>query len=140
MRGLANQSEARILLLAPPDSFSAAYIRSALRFAGVPFLSPEGPPVEALIGLEPGEWTTISACLAIDLADTVCSALVREASRVPLLFVGPLPSTWLCDVTTWLRPPFASFQVLDRLQSMMDGFAPVVTAMTAAPPAYPLRR
>jgi hypothetical protein len=140
MRGLADQSESRILLLAPPDSFSAVYIRYALTSAGALCLSPAGAALEALTGLQAEEWATISACLAIDLADTDCSALVREASRVPLLFVGPLPSSWHYDPGMWLRPPFASFQVLDRLQSMMDGFTPVMTRPATARPASPVRQ
>lgn len=138
MRGLADQTEARILLLAAPDSFSAAYIRFALRSAGVPFLSPDGPPLEVLAALEAREWATISACLAIDLADTICSAMLHQASRVPLLFVGPVPAAALYDSGLWLKPPFASFQILDRLQSMMDAFNPAMPEMASAAPARPV--
>jgi len=114
----------KILLLAPHDSFSAHYIGHALDIAGIPTLRPTGSPLEELATLAMQGWASISACLVVDLGESICAEVARQASSVPFLFVGSDAAPWLPNPDMWLRPPFASFQVLDRLQWMFQTFMP----------------
>ena len=80
----------------------------------------------------PPNWAAISACVAIDLSQSICAEVARQALSVPFLCVGFDAGLW-ANPDMWLRPPFASFQVLDRLEWMFQAFVPHVVADDSAP-------
>jgi len=111
--------QGNVLLLAEPDSFSAAYIRRSLEMFGVPVLAPEGPPESALASLDPAEWLSISACIAVDMGRTLLDALSPQQREIPFVFVGQQPGDWFAGTYSWLCPPFAAFQVVELLGEMV---------------------
>jgi hypothetical protein len=111
--------QGHILLLAEPDNFSAAYIRRSLEAFGVPVLAPEGPPAEALAGIDPAEWLHISACIAVDLGQAMFDAMSAQQRQIPFVFVGQDPGDWFAGPYSWLCPPFAGFQVIELLADMI---------------------
>jgi hypothetical protein len=111
--------QGNVLLLAEPDSFSAAYIRRSLEMFGVPVLAPEGPPESALASLDPAEWLSISACIAVDMGRTLLDALSPQQREIPFVFVGQQPGDWFAGPYSWLCPPFAAFQVVELLGEMV---------------------
>ena len=112
--------EGKILLLAGPESFNAAYIRRTLDFFGVPVLAPPGPASEAFASLDAADWLSITACVAVDLGQAVFADLQHQRSDVPFLFVGYTPGTWFPGPYAWLCPPFASYQVVEALGEMVN--------------------
>lgn len=111
--------QGNVLLLAEPDSFSASYIRRSLEMFGVPVLVPEGPPESALASLDPAEWLSISACIAVDMGKTFLDALAPQQREIPFVFVGQQPGDWFAGPYNWLCPPFAAFQVVELLGEMV---------------------
>ncbi len=110
---------ATILLLAQPDSFSAAYVRRSLEMTGVTVLAPDGPPERALAAIDPAEWASISACIAIDLGKALLDSLPPEQRDIPFVFIGQDPGEWFAGPYSWLCPPFAAFQVVELLSDMI---------------------
>ena len=108
-----------ILLLAEPDSFSAAYIRRSLEMAGVRVVALEGPPATALAGLDPAEWLNFSACIAVDIGKAMLDTLSAQQRDIPFVFVGADPGEWFAGPYIWLCPPFAAFQVIELLGDMV---------------------
>ena len=134
MVATGNPFQGKILLLSPPGSFNAAYIRRSLEFFGIPVLAPAGPATEAYANLDPAEWLTISACVAVDLGKALFADLTQQR-QVPFLFVGNDPGSWFPGAYSWLCPPFASFQVVDALTDMIAATgAAMNAALNAAAP------
>jgi hypothetical protein len=136
----ANLREGRVLLLSPPNSFSAAYIKRSLQFCGVPVFTPPGDPIEAFAALDAEEWKTVTACVAVDLGRAMFADVSQQQPGVPFLFVGYEPGYWFPGPYSWLAPPFASHQVVDALTAMMTTIGSTMTAMmdlTAIPPEKP---
>ena len=111
--------QGNILLLAEPDSFSASYIRRSLEMAGVPVIVPQGSPESALEALDPGEWLSISACIAVDMGRALFDSLSARQREIPFVFVGADPGDWFAGPYSWLCPPFAAFQVIELLGDMV---------------------
>ena len=111
--------QGNILLLAEPDSFSAAYIRRSLEMAGVNVVALDGSPEMALAGLDPAEWLNFSACIAVDIGKAMLDALSAERRDIPFVFVGADPGDWFAGPYSWLCPPFAAFQVIELLGDMV---------------------
>jgi len=112
-------TQGQILLLAEPQSFSAAYIRRSLELYGIKVIAPEVRPEQALAGLDPAEWMSVSACIAVDLGQSLFEMLSAQRREIPFIFVGQDPSAWFSGPYSWLCPPFAAFQVVERLGEMM---------------------
>jgi len=111
--------QGNILLLAEPDSFSGAYIKRSLEMFGVPVIVPEGPPEAALASLDPAEWLSVSACIAVDLGRAWLDNLSAQQREIPFVFVGADPVDWFAGPYSWLCPPFAAFQVVELLGDMV---------------------
>jgi hypothetical protein len=111
--------QGNVLLLAQPDSFSGSYIRRSLEMFGVPVLAPQGPPESALAGLDPAEWLSISACIAVDMGRAMFDSLSAQQREIPFVFVGQDPGDWFAGPYSWLCPPFAAFQVVEALGEMV---------------------
>lgn len=112
-----------ILLLAEPHSFSAAYIRRSLDAFGVPVIVPSGPPGETLASLDPAEWISVSACIAVDLSQALFETLAAQRRDIPFVFVGQDPGGWFSGPYSWLCPPFAAYQVVEALGEMVAASA-----------------
>jgi hypothetical protein len=112
-------SQGNILLLSQPESFSAAYIRRSLEMCGIPVIVPEGTPEQALASLDPAEWLNFSACIAVDLGQTLFGMLAAERREIPFVFIGDDPGQWFGGLYSWLAPPFAAFQVMEVLGEMI---------------------
>ena len=110
----------KILLLAGPNSFNAAYLRHSLHFFSVPVIAPGGTVQEALTSLTPEDWASISACLAVDVSPGQIADTVGKVHDIPCLFVGYDPGAWYLGPYAWLSPPFASYQVIDTITKMME--------------------
>ncbi|WP_420139364.1 hypothetical protein [Sphingomonas sp.] len=140
MDGPAGLRAGRVLLLAPPGSFSAAYIKRSLQFYGVPVFTPTGDPIAAFAELDAEEWKTITACVVVDLGRALFADVTPQQPNVPFLFVGLEPGYWFPGPYSWLAPPFASHQVVDALTTMMATIGSTVNAMmdlAVQPPAKP---
>jgi hypothetical protein len=111
--------QGNILLLAEPDSFSAAYIRRSLEMAGVNVVALDGSPEMALAGLDPAEWLNFSACIAVDIGQAMLDTLSAQRRDIPFVFVGADPGDWFAGPYSWLCPPFAAFQVIELLGDMV---------------------
>lgn len=111
--------QGNILLLAEPDSFSAAYIRRSLEMAGVNVVALDGSPEMALAGLDPAEWLNFSACIAVDIGKAMLDTLSAQRRDIPFVFVGADPGDWFAGPYSWLCPPFAAFQVIELLGDMV---------------------
>ena len=111
--------QGNVLLLAEPDSFSGSYIRRSLEMFGVPVLAPQGPPESALASLDPAEWLSISACIAVDMGRAMFDSLSAQQREIPFVFVGQHPGDWFAGSYSWLCPPFAAFQVVEILGEMV---------------------
>jgi hypothetical protein len=111
--------QGHILLLAEPESFSAAYIRRSLEMVGVPVIMPDGPPEAALASIDPAEWLHISACIAVDMGRALFDTLSAQQREIPFVFVGADPGDWFAGPYSWLCPPFAAFQVIELLGDMV---------------------
>lgn len=111
--------QGNILLLAEPDSFSAAYIRRSLEMAGVNVVALDGSPEMALAGLDPAEWLNFSACIAVDIGRAMLDTLSAQRRDIPFVFVGADPGDWFAGPYSWLCPPFAAFQVIELLGDMV---------------------
>jgi len=111
--------QGNVLLLAEPDSFSASYIRRSLEMFGVPVLVPEGPPENAIASLDPAEWLSVSACIAIDMSKAIYDGLSAQQRQIPFVFIGQDPGEWFAGPYSWLCPPFAAFQVVELLGDMV---------------------
>lgn len=136
----ADLRSGRVLLLSPPASFSAAYIRRSLQFCGIPVFTPEGDPVEAFAKLDDEAWKSISACVIVDLGRAPFADAEPQRAGVPFLFVGYEPEYWFPGPYSWLAPPFASHQVVDTLTAMMTSIGSTMNAMmdlTVPPAAKP---
>jgi hypothetical protein len=133
MNAPVNLREGKVLLLAGPESFNAAYIRRSFEFFGVPVLAPPGPAAEAFATLSAADWTSITACVAVDLGQAQFADLSHQRRDVPFLFVGYDPSTWFPGPYAWLCPPFASYQVVEALGQMV-GAATVAMYSPFNPP------
>jgi hypothetical protein len=114
-----NLRQGNVLLLAEPDSFSASYIRRSLELFGVPVLAPQGAPEAALAALDPAEWMSVSACIAVDLGKAMFDALSPQQREIPFVFIGQDPGDWFAGPYSWLCPPFAAFQVVEMLGEMV---------------------
>jgi hypothetical protein len=112
-------SQGHVLLLAEPQSFSAAYIRRSLELFGVKVIAPDVRPEQALASLDPAEWMSVSACIAVDLGQALFEMLSTQRREIPFIFVGQDPGAWFSGPYSWLCPPFAAFQVVERLGEMM---------------------
>ena len=108
-----------ILILSQPDSFSAAYIRRSLDAFGVPVIARSAAPEDALTGMDPAEWLTVSACIAVDLGQSLFETLAAQQRDIPFVFVGQDPGASFGGPYSWLSPPFAAFQVIEALGEMM---------------------
>ena len=111
--------QGNILLLAEPDSFSAAYIRRSLEMAGVNVVALDGSPEMALAGLDPAEWLNFSACIAVDIGQAMLDTLSAQRRDIPFVFIGADPGDWFAGPYSWLCPPFAAFQVIELLGDMV---------------------
>lgn len=111
--------QGNVLLLAEPDSFSAAYIRRSLELAGIVVVALDGPPETALAGIDPAEWLNFSACIAVDLGQAMLDALSAQKREIPFVFIGADPGEWFNGPYSWLCPPFAAFQVIELLGDMV---------------------
>lgn len=111
--------QGNVLLLAEPDSFSASYIRRSLEMFGVPVLAPKGPPEIALASLDPAEWLSVSACIAVDMGQAILDSLSAQQREIPFVFIGQNPGDWFAGPYSWLCPPFAAFQVVELLGDMI---------------------
>jgi len=111
--------QGNILLLAEPDSFSAAYIRRSLEMAGVNVVALDGSPEMGLAGLDPAEWLNFSACIAVDIGQAMLDTLSAQRRDIPFVFVGADPGDWFAGPYSWLCPPFAAFQVIELLGDMV---------------------
>ena len=111
--------QGNILLLADPESFSAAYIRRSLEMAGVSVVALDGPPETALAGIDPAEWLNFSACIAVDIGKAMLDTLSAQQRDIPFVFVGADPGDWFAGPYSWLCPPFAAFQVIELLGDMV---------------------
>ena len=120
--------QGNVLLLAEPDSFSAAYIRRSLEMFGVPVLAPEGPPDTAVASLDPAEWLSVSACIAIDLSKSIYDSLSAQQREIPFVFIGQDPGEWFAGPYSWLCPPFAAFQVVELLGDMVAAASRTIQA------------
>ena len=120
--------QGNVLLLAEPDSFSAAYIRRSLEMFGVPVLAPEGPPESAVASLDPAEWLSVSACIAIDLSKSIYDNLSAQQREIPFVFIGQDPGKWFAGPYSWLCPPFAAFQVVELLGDMVAAASRTIQA------------
>jgi hypothetical protein len=112
-------TQGQILLLAEPQSFSAAYIRRSLELYGIKVIAPDVRPEQALASLDPAEWMSVSACIAVDLGQALFEMLSAQRREIPFIFVGQDPGAWFGGPYSWLCPPFAAFQVVERLGEMM---------------------
>jgi len=112
-------TERHVLLLAEPQSFSAAYIRRSLELYGIKVIAPDLRPEQALASLDPAEWMSVSACIAVDLGQALFEMLSAQRREIPFVFVGQDPSAWFSGPYSWLCPPFAAFEVVERLGEMM---------------------
>ena len=121
-----------VLLLAEPHSFSASYIRRSLDAFGVPVIAPSGPPSEALASLEPAEWLAVSACIAVDLGQSLFETLAAQHQQIPFVFVGQDPGSWFSGSYSWLSPPFAAFQVIEALGELVAASAAMQAAFGLA--------
>ncbi|WP_116091399.1 hypothetical protein [Sphingomonas crusticola] len=132
----------RVLLLSPPDSFNAAYIRRSLQLCGVPVLTPPGPPTEAFANLSPDDWASITACVVVDLGRAMFADVSPKQRDVPFLFVGYEQGSWFPGPYSWLCPPFASYQVVDALTAMVKAAGSTMEAMMdlATLPIAPLAK
>jgi hypothetical protein len=117
--GTARLRAGQVLLLADAGSFAGAYLRHALNLSAITVLAPRGPVCEAYAALTDEEWGPVVGGIAAEIPCTLCSEIKRSARALPWLFVG-------CDVDgsapgpfAWMRSPFASYQVIDRLAAMM---------------------
>jgi hypothetical protein len=120
MNAPVNLREGKVLLLAGPESFNAAYIRRTLDFFGVPVLAPPGPASQAFASLDAADWLSVTACVAVDLGQALFADLSQQRRDVPFLFVGYDPGTWFPGPYAWLCPPFASYQVVEALGEMVS--------------------
>ena len=136
----ANLFEGRVLLLSPPGSFSAAYIRRSLQFCGVAVLTPPGDPMEAFSTLHPEEWETVSAVVVVDLGRALFADVSPQQPGVPFLFVGYEPGYWFPGPYSWLAPPFASHQVFDTLTEMMSASMKAMLDLATVTPEQPIAK
>jgi len=111
--------QGNILLLAEPESFSAAYIRRSLEMVGVSVVALDGPPETALASVDPAEWLNFSACIAVDIGKAMLDSLSAQQREIPFVFVGQDPGDWFAGPYSWLCPPFAAFQVIELLGDMV---------------------
>jgi hypothetical protein len=133
----ASLRQGKILLLAGPLSFNAAYIRRTLDFFGVPVLAPPGTAEEAFATLAPADWKSVTACVAVDLSHALFTDLSDRHKEVPFLFVGYDPVAWFAAPYSWLCPPFASYQVIETLSDMVTAAAAATIRSTFDPPPAP---
>jgi len=120
--------QGKVLLLAEPESFSAAYIRRSLEMFGVPVIAPDGPPDEALAGFDPAQWISVSACVAVDLGQAMLEALSLQQREIPFVVIGQNPGQWFSGPYQWLSPPFAAFQVVELLGQMVANASAAISA------------
>ena len=111
--------QGNILLLAEPESFSAAYIRRSLEMAGVSVVTLDGPLETALASIDPAEWLNFSACIAVDIGKAMLDSLSAQQREIPFVFIGQDPGDWFAGPYSWLCPPFAAFQVIEMLGDMV---------------------
>ena len=137
MNAPASLRQGKILLLAGPLSFNAAYIRRTLDFFGVPVLAPAGTAEDAFASLSPADWKSVTACVAVDLTHAMFTDLSEQHKEVPFLFVGYDPIAWLTAPYSWLSPPFASYQVIETLSEMVTAAAAETMRSTFDPPPTP---
>jgi hypothetical protein len=136
-----NLTQGNILLLAEPESFSAAYIRRSLEMLGIPVIAPAEPPAQALASLDPAEWMSISACIAVDLGQAMFEMLSVQARDIPCVAIGQDPGQWLAGPYSWLAPPFAAFQVVEMLSGMVSSATAAISAsLDLAASAVPARQ
>lgn len=115
MESLAGLGDGKILLLAGPSSFTAAYVRRSLDFLHIPVLSPPGPPSEAFAQLTAEDWRSVTGCIAADVGPALFADVTAEARRIPCLFVGCTCGGWYPGPYAWLKPPVASYQLVETL-------------------------
>lgn len=120
--------QGNILLLAEPESFSAAYIRRSLEMFGVSVIVPAGRPEQALASFDPAQWMSVSACIAIDLGQAALETLSMHRREIPFVIVGQDPGQWLTGPYRWLCPPFAAFQVVELLGQMLTSASAAIGA------------
>ncbi|WP_294395525.1 hypothetical protein [uncultured Sphingomonas sp.] len=120
MERVAALSGSRVLLLAGAESFSAAYVRRSLERCGICVVVPDRPVAQAIAEARAAHWSSIAACLAVDLAGTLLDQLAIERSAIPLLFIGALMEPCRDGAEQWLHPPFAAFQVVDALRDRLE--------------------
>ena len=118
MEAQVGPGEGKILLLAGPSSFTAAYLKRSLDFLGIPVLSPPGPPNEAFANLTPEEWNGVIGCIAADVGPALFADIAADARGIPCLFVGYSCGGWFPGPYAWLQPPFASYQLIETLRAM----------------------
>jgi len=111
--------QGNILLLAEPESFSAAYIRRSLEMAGVSVVTLDGRLETALASIDPAEWLNFSACIAVDIGKAMLDSLSAQQREIPFVFIGQDPGDWFAGPYSWLCPPFAAFQVIEMLGDMV---------------------
>jgi hypothetical protein len=124
----------KILLLAGQDSFSAAYVRHMLDRCGVPVLTwdkgDHGSSNDALSGA-----STLKAGIVADVEPGQIGVVAECQPGLPILFIGDPGDTPLPQSCRALRPPFASYQVVELLDDMVrerKAAAPVVQLRVVA--------
>lgn len=131
--------EGRVLLLSPPDSFNAAYIRRSLQFWGVSVFTPAGRPTEAFSSLTLEDWQSVTACVAVDLDRAMFADVSTRQPGVPFVFVGHESGSWFPGPYSWLSPPFASHQVFDALTHMISAVGSTMEKMIEFSSGQPVR-
>jgi len=104
----------KVLVVAEPQNFNAAYIRRSLEWLNVTVVTCEVMP-GAVSPLQKADVSGVIGCLVIDLPPERLTDLGIGEWNVPILFVGRYMGFALPAACTWMQAPFASYQVIDTL-------------------------
>ena len=109
----------KVLLLSEPGNFNAAYLRRALELYGTSVVCAADTASISPGGLPEEDAASIVACVAIDQQPDAAAALAAMETAFPILFIGGYPGVPMPSAYTWMHAPFASFQVIERLMSLV---------------------
>jgi len=112
----ASLTNGKVLLLSGPASFAAAYVRRSLDRLGIATVS-TGPGA-ATHHEARDDWRSATVCVLVDLDISVVRAVAGRQPDLPVLVIADAPDEGLPASCRALRPPFASYQVVELLDQM----------------------
>lgn len=114
----ASLTNGKVLFLSGPESFAAAYVRRSLDRLGIATVSTEARPGAATHHDAQDDWRSATVCVLVDLDMSVVRAVAGQQPDLPVLVIADAPDESLPASCRALRPPFASYQVIELLDQM----------------------